>query len=146
MTTSAAVLRLNTAKSRHSTQTSKHMNPVSTSRALVQESFANAGKWNANMAEAESLLTSALNESSDDITALTCLGAVLCDQAKYQRATDMLKKAVELGSTDRNTYFNLGVALFAHAAQEEAMDAFRRAQSLDASPETWEAYFDPQAQ
>ena len=74
------------------------------------------------------------------------MGAVLCDQAKYGEAVDMLRRAVQLGSTDRNTHYNLGVALVACGARKEAMVAFERAQGFSASGESWEAYFDPQAQ
>lgn len=98
------------------------------------------------MAQAETLLTDALQAAPDDIALLTGLGAVLCDQGKHKQAAVLLESAVRLGSTDRNTHYNLGVALAAFTTQERAMVAFNHAKGFDASPETWEAYFDAQAQ
>jgi hypothetical protein len=40
---------------------------------------------------------------------------------------------------------NLGVALISYATHEEAMEAFKQQTGLVASPESWEAYFDPLA-
>jgi predicted Zn-dependent protease len=122
------------------------MNPIAASRALVLDGFASADRWSSNVAAAESLLWTVLEASPEDMTALTSMGAVLCDQAKYSEAVELLKRAVQLGSTDRNTHYNLGVALVGCATPKEAMAAFERARSFNASPETWAAYFDPQAQ
>jgi predicted Zn-dependent protease len=122
------------------------MNPFAASRALVLEGFADADKWAHNAAAAEALLAEALKKAPENVSALTCMGAVLCDQARYREAVDVLQRAVQLGSIDRNTHFNLGVALMACGTRDKALAAFERAQRFSASNETWEAYFDPQAQ
>lgn len=122
------------------------MNAIARSRALVQEGFANDNRWEANMAAAEALLTKAMSEAPEDIDILTGLGAVLCDQAKYRHAADVLERAVRLGSTDSNTHYNLGVAWVGCATGKKAAAAFDRARGFSASPDTWTAYFDPQAQ
>lgn len=91
------------------------------------------------------MLSKALLEVPGNILALTCLGAVLSDQGKHERAAAVLERAVALGSTDRNTYFNLGVARMNYDTHEKAMAAFRDAEGRQASPSSWEAYFDAQA-
>jgi len=122
------------------------MNAVTESRTLVQDAFANPKSWASSMATAEAVLRKALNDVPDDVALLTCLGAVLCDQGKHRHAAELLEKAVRLGSTDRNTHYNLGVALLASARPAQATAAFKRAKGFTASPRTWEAYFDAQAQ
>lgn len=118
---------------------------ISLSRSLVEEAWNNPDKWEANLASAEALLSKALVESPDDVLALTCLGAVLSDQGKHEEAASVLKRAIELGSTDRNTFFNLGVATMNFGTRAKAMSAFRGAEGLQASPLSWTAYFDAQA-
>jgi Flp pilus assembly protein TadD len=122
------------------------MQTISTSRQLVKEAWASADKWQGNYAAAEQLLREAATKQQANTLVLTCLGAVLCDQAKYKEAADVLASAAKLGSNDRNTYFNLGVALLNVATHEEAMTAFSKAKQLVADGASWEAYFDPQAQ
>ncbi|MDP9993917.1 Flp pilus assembly protein TadD [Variovorax boronicumulans] len=118
---------------------------ISASRALVEESWKQPDKWEANLTSAEAMLARALIEVPGHVLASTCLGAVLCDQGEHKKAVSVLLRAVELGSTDRNTYFNLGVAKMNCGEDEEAMAFFRRAESLQPSRLSWEAYFDPQA-
>lgn len=118
---------------------------ISASRSLVEEAWKKADKWEANLASAEAMLSKALLEVPGNVLALTCLGAVLSDQGKHEKATIVLKRAVALGSTDRNTYFNLGVATMNYDTHEKAMAAFRGAEGLQASSLSWEAYFDAQA-
>lgn len=118
---------------------------ISASRSLVEEASSKPGKWAANLASAEAMLSKALIEVPGNVLALTCLGTVLSDQGKHKQAADVLERAVELGSTDRNTYFNLGVARMNYDTHENAMAAFRDAEGRQASPWSWEAYFDAQA-
>ncbi|MGJ7555801.1 hypothetical protein ACSFBI_17525 [Variovorax sp. RB3P1] len=118
---------------------------ISASRSLVEEAWKQPDKWEANLTSAEALLARALVEVPGNVLASTCLGAVLCDRGEHKKAASVLQRAVELGSTDRNTYFNLGVAKMNCGAAEEAMASFRRAEGLQPSRLSWEAYFDPQA-
>lgn len=117
---------------------------ISASRSLVEEAWKQPDKWEANLASAEAMLARALIEVPGNILASTCLGAVLCDRGEHKRAASVLQRAVDLGSTDRNTYFNLGVAKMNCGADEEAMACFRGAARLQPSRLSWEAYFDPQ--
>jgi Flp pilus assembly protein TadD len=118
---------------------------IAASRSLVEEAWKKPDEWEANLASAEAMLSKALREVPDDVLALTCLGAVLSDQGKHEKAAAVLERAIELRSTDRNTYFNLGVAKMNCATRAKAMAAFRDAEGRQASPLSWEAYFDPQA-
>ncbi|MBB4126946.1 Flp pilus assembly protein TadD [Xanthomonas translucens] len=115
-------------------------------RALVDAAMRDPQGWSAHLAQAESLLRAAAASAPDDSAALTCLGAVLCDQGKYREAAEALQRALRLRSDDRNTHFNLGVALLNSGKHRQAMQRFRQAASLRASAATWEAYFDPHAQ
>jgi Flp pilus assembly protein TadD len=121
------------------------MSAIETSKFLVQEAFSSPGKYANNLARAEELLLGALAQEPDDTLLLTGLGAVLCDQGKHAKATTVLRRAVELGSVDRNTFFNLGVSILNSGTHKEAMTFLSKAKSLAPSPQSWEAYFDPQA-
>ncbi|QNK68607.1 tetratricopeptide repeat protein [Variovorax sp. PAMC26660] len=118
---------------------------ISASRSLVEEAWQKPETCESNLVCAEAILSKALLEVPGDVLALTCLGAVLSDQGKHEKAASVLQRAVGLGSTDRNTYFNLGVATMNCGTREKAMDAFRSAERFKASPLSWEAYFDAQA-
>lgn len=118
---------------------------VCASRSLVEEAWNEPDKCAEKLACAEAMLSKALLEAPGNVLVLTCLGAVLCDQGEHEKAAAVLARAVELGSTDRNTYFNLGVARMNCDTPKKAMAAFRDAGAHQASPRSWEAYFDAQA-
>ena len=119
---------------------------LSVCRMLIGEAWSFNAKWHANYAAAEKRLREELSRQENDVVLLTFLGAVLCDRTRYAEAMRLLQMAVQLGSSDRNTYFNLGVALLNAATHEEAMLSFKRAQQFSADPRSLAAYFDPQAQ
>lgn len=121
------------------------MDTISVCQKLVKEAWSASAKWNENYAEAEKLLRLDLSQGGSKALGLTCLGAVLCDQAKYDEATKVLQEAIALGSQDRNTYFNLGVALLNTSTHEAAMVEFNKARTLTADARSFEAFFDPQA-
>jgi Flp pilus assembly protein TadD len=122
------------------------MNPLARAKSLIDEVWTHPDRWTANLAEADRLLRAVVEAEPTNVEALTCLGAVLSDRGKHQEAALTLKKAIGLGSMDRNTYFNMAVALINSSTHEHAMDYFRKANALSASPRTWEAYFDAQGQ
>jgi len=102
--------------------------------------------WHQNYSRARSLLEHRLVSNPENILLLTVLGAVLSDQGNHDDAAKLLRKAVENGSNDRNTFFNLGVAVLnSGAGEKDAIKWFKKASTLDAHPESWEAYFDPHA-
>lgn len=95
--------------------------------------------------EARAILETSLVADQGDVIALTCLGAVLCDLHLYARAREYLERAVHLGSTDRNTFFNLYVAMLDGETMEDARAALNKGAHFERNPLTWEAYFDAQA-
>jgi hypothetical protein len=95
--------------------------------------------------EARAILENSLKTDEDDVVALTCLGAVLCDLHLYALARENLERAVRLGAADRNTFFNLYVAMLDSATMEDARAALHQGAHLERNPVTWEAYFDAQA-
>lgn len=122
------------------------MNALLRARALVQAIYQQPQRWDANLAAAEALLREALRAQPNDPGLLTGLGTVLCDLGRCDEAATVLRQALKRGSRDRNTCFNLGVALRNGAGRRHAPLYFAKAQALQASPHSWEAYFDPQAQ
>jgi Flp pilus assembly protein TadD len=112
---------------------------------LVEEAWSDSSKWSANLSAAHRLLELALLEEPSDVSLLTGLGAVLCDQAKYSEAAPLLERAVELGSIDGNTHYALAIASFNINGRSEGAALFRKASELKPSQSTWQAYFDPQA-
>ena len=121
------------------------MNAIDRSHQLVMECYGSPGKWEENLQLAESGLREELEAHPQDSEVLTCLGAVLCDQGRFAEARDVLSKAIQCGSRDRNTYFNLAVALLNTATHAQAKLMFGKSNTLVASERTWQAYFDPMA-
>lgn len=115
-------------------------------RSLVRAIYQEPQRWDANLADAEALLREALRTQPEDPELLTGLGTVLCDLGRCDEAAMVLRQALKRGSRDRNTCFNLGVALHNGAGRRHAPLYFAKAKTLQASPRSWEAYFDAQAQ
>lgn len=121
------------------------MHALLRARALVQAIYQEPQRWDANLAEAEALLRDALRTQPHDPEVLTGLGTVLCDQGRHDEAASVLRQALQHGSEDRHTFFNLAVALLNRCERTPALAHFAKAGTLQASPRTWEAYFDPHA-
>lgn len=121
------------------------MDVIEISRQCVRDAFDHPDAWETHLAAAATLLATASEQRPADPLLLTCLGAVLCDQGHHAQARVRLEQAIVHGSRDRNTYFNLGVALLNSGEPEAARARFEQARSLQASAQSWEAYFDPQA-
>ena len=121
------------------------MTPIDRARQLIEETWIDTTKWEANMKAAHEILEMAAAADPADAATLVCLGAVLSDRGKPQEAVEVLEKAIKLGSTDRNAYRNLAIALMDCdiAGRERAPSVFKKAEEFEASPQTWEAYFDP---
>ena len=114
-------------------------------KLLVEETWNDSSTWSANLSAAHHLLEKGLLEAPSDVSLLTGLGSVLCDQAQYSKAAPILERAVQLGSTDGNTYYALAVASFNISGQSKGAALFRKAAELKPSESTWRADFDPQA-
>ncbi|GAB7538535.1 hypothetical protein [Burkholderia sp. 3C] len=118
---------------------------LQTARALVDRAWANQAAYDDTLREAVALLDAERLRHPHDVAVLTCLGAVLCDLQQHAQAREYLEQAVAEGATDRNTHFNLFVALLGCATQAKAQAALKRVEGLEANPATWQAYFDPHA-
>jgi len=114
-------------------------------RAGVDAAFAGTRDAAAALAAAAATLETAIAAHGEHPQLLTGLGTVACDSGEHGRARVLLEQALALGSRDRHTVFNLGVALFNTGCSAQAKAAFTRAGRMTASPETWEAWFDPLA-
>ena len=129
------------------------MDALSRAKRLIDEVWADGAEWQAKYAEARSLLHDAVAEAPDDTSLLTAYGTVLCDLQEFNAAILVLERAIRLGSDDANTFFALAVVAFNVPVPYRTPGPFRRprtlfkkASRLQASPSTWAAYFDVQAQ
>lgn len=120
------------------------MNAIREAKRLVRECYREPGKWSRNYSRASALIRSELRKDPRNTVLLICMGTLLSDQGRHKKAAEVLKKAVKLGTEDRNAYFNLAVATLNCGSYPQAMAYFRRAGKFKPEPQTWEAYFDPQ--
>jgi Tfp pilus assembly protein PilF len=111
----------------------------------IWQSRKTLARWDEIGGKARGILERALEKDPDNAALLTGYGAVLCDLGCYKEAARVLKKAVALGSRDRNTFVNLGVAVVNSVGPKEGREFFKKSWPLAPSPQTWEAYFDAQA-
>ncbi len=111
-------------------------------KQLVEEVWKDHTKYDENYKLIISLMLKVLDQNPNDIIAMTNLGAAYCDLGKYDEAINVLKKAERLGSEDKNTLFNIGVALINSASQIEAKKYFKSSQKFMANEFTYQAYVD----
>ena len=121
------------------------MTPAGRAKRLVDEAWADPGRWEDHLGAAEALLRAAAAADPADPIPLICLGAVLSDRGHHAQAIPVLEQAIRLGSRDRNAYQNLAIALLNTGpdGRARAQPLFEAARELAPSPDTWEAYFDP---
>ncbi len=113
-------------------------------KSLQEEVWRNMDLYEANYSKAIQILRDALLEDPNNTTTLTNLGAALCDFGRHESAIPHLEKAASLGSKDRHTYFNLGVAcLNCEKYRSKSPQYLDQANGLESSEKTWETYFDP---
>ena len=111
---------------------------------LQEEVRRNMNLYDANYSKAIQVLKDALVKDPNNTITLTNLGAALCDFGRHESAIPYLEKAIFLGSKDRHTYFNLGVACInCEKHRSNSSQYFNQAKDLESSEKTWEAYFDP---
>lgn len=114
-------------------------------REDVDAAFAGTRDADAALAAAAATLRAAIAVHGELPQLMTGLGAVACDSGEHAAARALLEQALAKGSQDRHTVFNLGVALINSGCSAQAGAAFARASTMTASPDTWQAWFDPQA-
>lgn len=87
------------------------MTPIEQAKRLIDEAHASPDRWENKYAAAQRLLEEALQSSPEDTDLLICFGAVLSDRGRHREAVPVLEQAISLGSSDRNAYLNLAIAL-----------------------------------
>jgi predicted Zn-dependent protease len=113
-------------------------------RVLVDAAWQDTKVWTQNYQRAQTELEDALRVSPRDTALLTALGAVLADCGFHKEAVAALERAIDLGSADGNTYYNLAVARIELSPSATFKRLFALAERYERNPETWRAYFDPQ--
>ncbi|AZA75285.1 tetratricopeptide repeat protein [Chryseobacterium indoltheticum] len=85
-----------------------------------------------------------LSIESENTSALINLGAILCDSGEYENALIVLKRALDLGSEDKNLYTNLAIVMVDMGINpEEYHEYLETAENMRENPLTFKAYFDP---
>lgn len=85
-----------------------------------------------------------LSIESENTSALINLGAILCDSGEYENALVVLKRALDLGSEDKNLYTNLAIVMVDMGINpEEYHEYLETAENMRENPLTFKAYFDP---
>ncbi len=96
------------------------------------------------------LLVKGLNEillvEPENTSALINIGAIYSDMGENEKALFYLKKALHLGSNDKNLFVNLAVVLiYMEKHQEEYLEYLEEVEDKTEDPLTFKAYFDPQS-
>ncbi|AZA80467.1 hypothetical protein C1637_22955 [Chryseobacterium lactis] len=100
--------------------------------------------------ELNDLLVKELDEilliEPENTAALINIGAIYSDMGENEEALRYLKKALALGSNDKNLFVNLAVVLiYMEKHQEEYLEYLEEVEDKVEDPLTFKAYFDPQA-
>lgn len=123
----------------------KNIDDLTTAKTIAARAWNNPASYHALLRESQELLEAARQRTPDDVAVLTCLGAVLCDLHLHSQAYTHLTRAISLGATDWNTYFNAFVAMLGFSTFDDARTMLARGAELEADPVTWKAYFDVHA-
>ena len=94
------------------------------------------------MLEAAAILEDVLEQNPNNVVALTNLGAIYSNRARYKEAFDLLKKAKKLNFSDQNLYRNLGIVSIGLQRDREAKKHFEIASTMEEHELTFEAYID----
>ncbi|REC49654.1 tetratricopeptide repeat protein [Chryseobacterium pennipullorum] len=87
-----------------------------------------------------------LSIDPQNTAALINIGAVYSDMGENEHALYYLRKALDLGSNDKNLYVNLAVVLiYMEKHQEEYLEYLEEIEDKVEDPLTFKAYFDPQS-
>lgn len=92
------------------------------------------------------MLYEIIKKNQKNTAALINLGAIYCDEGKFETALEYLNIAKDLKSKDKNLFLNLGYVSINLQKEEKVWKAyFKSAEGKIADPLTFEAYFDPHA-
>lgn len=120
-------------------------NLLSKGNKFYDEVWKDTSLWEKNYKKAIECFEEALKLDPNNVIALTNLGACFSDCGKHNKALSVLRKAENIGSNDKNLYFNIGVALMNinSTTRQDAKKYFEKATSLQKNSLSIEAYFDP---
>ncbi|MFZ4930067.1 hypothetical protein [Chryseobacterium sp. Mn2064] len=82
----------------------------------------------------------------ENTSALINIGAIYSDMGENEMALQYLKKALHLGSEDKNLFINLAIVMiYMEKHQAEYLEYLEDAEGKVENPLTFKAYFDPQS-
>ncbi|MGH1519295.1 hypothetical protein [Chryseobacterium sp. JK1] len=82
----------------------------------------------------------------ENTSALINIGAIYSDMGENETALLYLKKALNLGSEDKNLFINLAIVMiYMEKHQAEYLEYLEDAEGKVENPLTFKAYFDPQS-
>lgn len=115
-------------------------------KKLQAKRFENEDYWD----DINDLLIKELEEilliEPENTAALINIGAIYSDMGENETAISYFKKALQLGSEDKNLYINIAIVMVdmgMHA--EEYHEYLEIAEDKEEDPLTFKAHFDPQA-
>ncbi|HCM33592.1 MULTISPECIES: tetratricopeptide repeat protein [Chryseobacterium] len=82
----------------------------------------------------------------ENTSALINIGAIYSDMGENEKALYYLKKALNLGSEDKNLFVNLAIVMiYMEKHQAEYLEYLEESEGKVENPLTFKAYFDPQS-
>ena len=111
-------------------------------KALEAESWKDCESMERLSPEIVSILEELLERDPQNAVALTNLGAMYSNYARYEEALALLKKAEQLEFADHNLFFNIGVVYICLKQEEEAKKYFKLSSTAATNDLTFEAYID----
>jgi len=82
----------------------------------------------------------------ENTSALINIGAIYSDMGENEKALHYLKKALSLGSEDKNLFVNLAIVMiYMEKHQAEYLEYLEEAEDKIENHLTFKAYFDPQS-
>ncbi|MDR2861165.1 MAG: tetratricopeptide repeat protein [Syntrophobacterales bacterium] len=111
-------------------------------RDLETESWKDSKNMERIGHEIIAILKDVLKQNPENVIALTNLGAMYSNFAKYDEAFDFLKQAKNLNFIDYNLYHNLGVVSIGLKREREAKKYFKASSTMETNELTFSAYID----
>lgn len=113
-------------------------------KKLQAKRWDNEDHWD----EINDLLIKELDEilliEPQNTSALINIGAIYSDMGENETALEYLKKALSLGSEDKNLFINLSIVMvYMERHPEEYHEYLETAEDKTEDPLTFKAYFDP---
>jgi len=111
---------------------------------LLEAAWKDTSLWKVNHRQAVSILEKSLSINPNCTTTLTNIGCALSNIGNYDQALIYLKLAIDNGSIDKNSYFNMAVTMMnINNESPKAGKFFSESSKLVESTKTVQSYFDP---